>query len=130
MGDFGAINTAVTALNAFRQSLDTAGHNIANANTEGYSRQRVDLAALGGPVVPAMYSKWTGGGGGVNVVGVERMNDQFLSLRSLQEHAAQANVDQTKTILSRAELTLSEPGDNGLQAQMSELFSASDDVAN
>ena len=130
MGDFGAINTAVTALNAYRQALDTAGHNIANANTPGYTRQRVDLASVGGSTVPAFFAKSSAAGAGVNVVGVERMTDRFMTLRSLQEHSAQASLDQTKTILSRAELALSEPGDQGLQAQMSDVWAAWDDVAN
>src|SRR4051812_12397878 len=130
MGDFGAINTAVTALNAYRQALDTAGHNIANANTPGYTRQRVNLASVGGSTVPAFFAKSSAAGAGVNVVGIERMTDRFMTLRSLQEHSAQASLDQTKTILSRAELTLSEPGEQGLQAQMSDVWAAWDDVAN
>jgi flagellar hook-associated protein 1 FlgK len=129
VGDFG-INTALTALQAFRQQLDTAGHNIANANTEGYSRQRVDLSSVGGPIMPAWYSQWRGGGGGVQIDGINRMSDAFLQMRSLQEHATQSSLDMTNQVLSRAELTLAEPGDNGLQAQMSDFFSAWDDVAN
>src|SRR4051812_14873858 len=130
MGDFGSINTALSGLLAFRQQLDTAGHNIANANTEGYSRERVDMSSVGGPIVPAWYSTYNGGGAGVQIDGVNRMTDRFLQMRSLQEHATQANLDQTGTILSRAELALAEPGDNGLQAQLSDFFSAWDDVAN
>ena len=40
---FGGINTALTALFAQRRGLDVTGQNIANANTEGYSRQRVHM---------------------------------------------------------------------------------------
>lgn len=40
---FGGINTALTSLYAQRRALDVTGQNIANANTEGYSRQRVDM---------------------------------------------------------------------------------------
>src|SRR3954454_10484331 len=87
MGDFGSINTALSGLLAFRQQLDTAGHNIANANTEGYSRQRVDMSSVGGPIVPAWYSTYNGGGAGVQIDGVNRMTDRFLQMRSLQEHA-------------------------------------------
>ena len=33
------INTGISALNAFKRQMETTGHNIANVNTEGYSRQ-------------------------------------------------------------------------------------------
>ena len=39
------INTGLSALSAFKRQMETTGHNIANVNTEGYSRQRVDLSA-------------------------------------------------------------------------------------
>ena len=61
---FGSINIAVSALQSQREALDTIGHNIANVNTAGYTRQQVQLTALSGAVTPAMYAKWTGGGAG------------------------------------------------------------------
>ena len=50
---FGGINTALTSLYAQRRGLDVTGQNIANANTEGYTRQRVDMQAQVGSIVPA-----------------------------------------------------------------------------
>ena len=60
MSTFSSLNAATTALWAQRRALDVTGQNIANVNTEGYSRQRVDLQAIGGSVVPAFYSTSTG----------------------------------------------------------------------
>ncbi len=37
------INTGISALNAFKRQMETTGHNIANVNTEGYSRQVVQF---------------------------------------------------------------------------------------
>ena len=127
---FGGINVALSALYAQRQALETTGHNIANANTEGYTRQRVSLAANAGPITPAMFETYSGAGAGVRVDSIERLNDHFLQLRSLQEHAADSGLQQTKTILTRAELAFAEPGDNGIQAQLADFWSAWDDVAN
>ena len=39
----GILGTALSGLMAFQRSLDTTSHNIANVNTDGYSRQRVNL---------------------------------------------------------------------------------------
>src|SRR5688572_25062687 len=110
----GAINIGLSALLASRQGLDTAGQNIANANTEGYSRQRVRLAANGAPVVPAFHSRFTSAGAGVRVQDTERATDRFLQVRALHEHASDARLQQTQSILGRVELAFDEPSDNGL----------------
>ena len=39
----GILGSALSGLMAFQRSLDTTSHNIANVNTDGYSRQRVEL---------------------------------------------------------------------------------------
>ena len=44
MSDFAGLRVALSSLYAQRRGLELAGHNVANANTEGYSRQRVDMA--------------------------------------------------------------------------------------
>ncbi len=51
MADFFGLNLALTALYAQRRGLDTTGQNIANVNTEGYSRQRAEFRAIGDVLV-------------------------------------------------------------------------------
>ena len=126
----GGINIGMTALQAQRQGLDTAGQNIANANTEGYSRQRVRLSALGAPTRPAYFSQFISSGSGVRVDGIDRASDRFLQVRTLQEHALDSSLQQTKSILNRVELAFDEPSDEGLQNQLADFWSAWDDVAN
>ena len=46
MSTFSALNAATTALWAQRRGLDVTGQNIANVNSEGYSRQRADMQAI------------------------------------------------------------------------------------
>jgi flagellar hook-associated protein 1 FlgK len=126
----GGLSIGVTALQAQRQGLETAGQNIANANTEGYSRQRVRLESVGAPAVPAFHSKFTGTGSGVQVADIERASDRFLQIRTLQEHGTQASLEQTQSIVGRVEASFAEPSDNGLQEQMADFWSGFDDVAN
>ena len=130
MSSMSSLTTALSALYAQRRGLDVTGHNIANANTDGYTRQRVDLVANAGPMSPAVFSKWNGVGQGVDVVGTTRLRDAFLDLRSNQEHATQGQLDTTQAILGRIELGFGEPSDIGLAAQMAEFWSGWDDVAN
>jgi len=68
--------TATSGLLAYQALLSTAGHNIANVNTPGYTRQRVDLSA--------QIPQFTGGGyigSGVNIDTIRRTYDQFLTER-------------------------------------------------
>ena len=63
----------ISGLSAAQAALDVIGNNIANAATEGYHRQRIELT-------PA-YSSQTGSvllGGGVDVAGVTRLVDNLL----------------------------------------------------
>ena len=60
MGDI--LGIGISALLANRSALDVAGHNIANVNTDGYSRQRVDLSNAVGSVTSYGYA-----GNGVTV---------------------------------------------------------------
>src|SRR6266404_539207 len=73
MSILSALQIGVGALLAQQQALQTAGHNISNANTPGYTRQRVTFTAAypgntGGPVI----------GLGVNVSAVTGVVDNFL----------------------------------------------------
>ncbi len=115
MSDFGALNTALSALYSHRRALEVTGQNISNSNTDGYSRQRADLVADAGPVLPAIHSTWRGAGQGVDVVGVSRTRDGFLESRALAEHAAMKTLSGEQATLARIEDTLGEPGDAGLQ---------------
>ncbi len=53
MSTFGLLNTATTSLWAQRRALDVTGQNVANVNTDGYSRQRADLRAIGDALLSA-----------------------------------------------------------------------------
>src|SRR3712207_2547340 len=60
MSYFAGLSTALTALHAHRRSMEVVSQNIANVSTEGYSRQRADLQAIGGPVIPGVHANSPG----------------------------------------------------------------------
>ena len=130
MSSMGALTTALSALYAQRRGLDVTGHNIANANTDGYTRQRVELSANAGPVAPAFYSRWTGVGQGVDVDGIARLRDAFLELRANQEHGVLGELTTKQQILSRVELSYGEPSELGIAAQLNDFYAGWGDVAN
>ena len=130
MSNFSSLHIALSSLYAQRRGLDVTGQNIANANTEGYSRQRVTMRSDAGPVVPAIHSRWNGTGQGVRADAVARLRDQFLESRSYQEHGADAAAKTLQGTLGRIELAFAEPSDIGIGAQMADFWGAWDDLAN
>ena len=130
MSTFSGLSGALSSLYAQRLGLDVVGQNIANANTEGYSRQRLNLEAIGGSRIPAMHSVGDGSAGGVTVKGVDRVQDTFLESRGRAEHALNAYLNDRNRVYSRIEGAFGEPSDTGLQSQLSDMWGAWNDLAN
>ena len=130
MSTFSGLNAATTALWANRRALDVTGQNVANVNTEGYSRQRVDLAAIGGSAVPAFFSTSTGIGQGVSADDVLRIRDVFLEGRGHTEHGNLSQLAAETGSYELIEQAFREPGDTGIQKMLSEVWSGWQDVAN
>ncbi len=130
MSDFNGLRIALSSLYAQRKALQVTGQNIANVNTVGYSRQRVEMIADSGPVTPAMESRYPGPGMGVLTGDTTRLRDQFLELRAYQEHAVDSGLRESQSVLSRIELSFDEPSDDGLSALIGGFLAAFDDVAN
>jgi flagellar hook-associated protein 1 FlgK len=127
---FGSINTALNSLYAQRRGLDVTGQNIANVNTEGYTRQRVEMQSQVGSVSTALWSKTDGLGTGVAVSDVQRLRDEFLENRGRAEHANSAYLTQQSAAYSSIEDTFGEPADTALQASLGDMWNAWNDVAN
>ena len=130
MSTFSGLNTATTSLWAHRRALDVTGQNIANVNSEGYSRQRVGLRAIGGSVVPAFYSTSPGIGSGVNADDVIRIRDAFLEGRGHTEHANVTRLAMETDAFELVEQAFREPGKTGIQSLMSDMWNGWQDVAN
>jgi flagellar hook-associated protein 1 FlgK len=133
ISSFYGLQTSLRGLLAQQRMLDTTGHNIANASTKGYSRQEATLVASPALIVPAgSLANGAGAhiGSGVDVETFRRIRDRFVDLQfrsqntNLGEWAARANA------LDAAELSLAEPGENGINEQLARFWDAWADVAN
>jgi flagellar hook-associated protein 1 FlgK len=127
-GTFSGLNTARTALWAQQRALDVTGQNIANMNTVGYSRQRAELQSLGGTSVPASYAVDNNIGGGVSADKVTRIRDAFLESRAQLETASTASMTVADSTYAQIEDAFKEPGDTGIQSQLSDMWAAWGDV--
>ncbi len=123
MSDFSALHVAMSGLKAAQLKMDTASNNIANANTVGYTRQRVDLKTRYPNFDPAGQV-----GSGVDVENIVRIRDTFLDGRVRSASAALAETDVRADFLSRAELITGEP-DIGVTASLDRLWGSFEDLA-
>lgn len=130
MSAFGGLFIGSSAIHAAQRGLDVTGQNIANSATEGYTRQRVDLEAIGGPGVPAFWSRYDGTGEGVKVTGVTRMNDEFLEARMRLTNANLGKAEELQKSMAAVERTFGEPGDTGLQSKLADFWNAWGKVGN
>lgn len=119
MSLFGSLNTASTALNAQQRAIDVTGQNVANVNTDGYSRQRVNMQSVGGNAVPAIWSTSNQIGGGVNADDVIRIRDAFLEAQGQQAHSTVNNLTVQDASYTAVQQAFGEPGDTGLQSMLS-----------
>jgi len=117
------MSTAVSGLLAFRRGLDTTSHNIANATTAGYSRQRVELATR---PAQAFGSGWIGSG--VDVASVARVYDNFLAAQLRSSGSSLARYDTMATEAERLDNVLGD-SKSGLSAALQKLVNAFQDVA-
>ena len=129
---FLGLQTALRGVLAQQRAIDTTGHNVANANTEGYSRQVASLTTSLALTLPNATAQGQTAdiGTGVDVAAYQRIRDQFLDVQYRAQAMQLGYQETTSRSLDQAELSLAEPGDNGLQSQLSKFWSAWADVAN
>ncbi len=122
MTSFGTLNTAVSGLFAAQRALDVTGQNVVNANTPGYSRQRVGLASAAAATAATLHSGNRAQFGGVSITDVSRVRDAFLETTRAAAGSRQAALGAQVTSLQGAERLLAEPGESGLQQSLDEFF--------
>ena len=118
------LNTGISALNAFQRQLATTGHNIANVNTEGYTRQRVDFNALEPQGGDGGYI-----GSGVEVSSIRRTFDDYLAGRVRDYNASHEEYSIYYERASQVDNVLGDAA-SGLDQMMQDFFASIQDVAN
>ncbi|GEN51548.1 flagellar hook-associated protein FlgK [Alkalibacterium pelagium] len=119
-GLFGTLNTATKGLNAQQTALQTIGHNVANANTTGYTRQRVTMQADLAQSVAGVGQIGTG----VRIGNIDRVSDQYVNTQLRDAHSTTEKHKSLSDIIGQLEATFNEPSDTGLSNQISEVFNA------
>lgn len=128
---FAILNTARQGLAAAQAGVDVTGQNVANLNTPGYTRQRVEQSAAA-PLHQMGLGRvgTTTGGQGVRVDGVARLSDVVLENRVRQTASVAGYTAARAEAYGRVEDIHAEPSDRGLSAALSEFWAAWQDLAN
>ena len=133
ISSFYGMQTSLRGLIAQQRMLDTTSHNIANASTVGYSRQEATLpASLAQQIQTSGSANQTGAhlGHGVDVVGFRRIRDTFIDAQYRAQNTNLADWKARAEGLDNAELSLAEPGETGINAQLTKFWKSWSDLAN
>ncbi|TFD47275.1 flagellar hook-associated protein FlgK [Cryobacterium frigoriphilum] len=130
MSTFGGLNTAYTGLVAARQGLNTVGQNIANANTDGYTRQRVTTSSIAATAQTGLVANAGNLGQGVSVDGVARLGSAQLDAGVRTSAGAAGYSAVRANALAALENSLGEPGDSGLSAKLDEFWAGWQTLSN
>ena len=126
LSTFLGVETALRGLLAQQRALNITGHNIANANTTGYTRQTTTMQASQGVAEsPAGLI-----GTGVDVVEYARARDAFVDIQLRAQTMLQGYNDARSDGLQQVELALNEPSDNGLSKLLEKFWSSWSNLGN
>ncbi|WP_372013701.1 flagellar hook-associated protein FlgK [Pseudoxanthomonas sp. 10H] len=101
------LSTGTGALIAFQRALSTVSHNVANVNTEGYSRQRAEFATRS----PTDYG-YGYVGNGVKITDIQRIADQLATSRLLDSGGELARLQQLSGLSNRVDALFSDTATN------------------
>ena len=120
----GLMNIGKSALNASQAWISVTGNNIANADTEGYSRQYVDQRDA-----YSITTKPGAQGMGVNAQQVLRYYDAFLERSYVRQSTVSSRWNEQDTVLTSLESLFNEANRSGVNSSISQFFEAWQDMA-
>ena len=122
MGISDILHIARSGLMVAQTGQRVTGHNITNANTPGFSRQRVTVSALGGNgYLPGI---------GVSVANIHRVHDRFLENQANLHRGVNGFLDGQYLVAQQLETVLNEVGNTGINNAMNEFFNAFRELTN
>jgi len=125
---FSGLELSRRALASQQVALDVTGHNISNANTQGYTRQIANFTATT-PDTISVSGRNMSVGTGVTVDTITRARDAFVDRQFRAETSKQQYWGAKQDSLSKVEAILNEPSDNSLSNDMNQFYTAWSDLS-
>lgn len=121
--NFSAFEIGRRAMNANQLGISVTGNNIANVNTQGYTRQRVQLSES----AAQNFGRYQIGTG-VSIEGVQSFRDRFIESRIQTETGIAGRLTAQRDALAPVESALQGSAEGGLNSAMSSFFGAFRDL--
>lgn len=118
------LSTSLSGMIAFQRALEMTGHNIANVNTPGYSRQVAEFTTREGQGAANGYI-----GSGTRISTIKRVYDEILSGQVQASTTSHARFGALNDLASRLDTLLADPN-TGLNSQLQSFFNSVQDIAN
>ncbi len=122
---FSAFGIARSGLQAAQVQLDIAGHNIANVNKEGFSRQRVELLSN-----TPLEKPFGNIGRGVRVATITRIREAFLDAVYRDQVGGLRSAEIQAEFYTQIENVFLEPGPNGIGGRINNFFDSLHEFSN
>ncbi|GHU21033.1 flagellar hook protein FlgK [Spirochaetia bacterium] len=128
---FLGIEIGKRAVVAHEQALNTTGHNLSNAETEGYSRQRLEFSAFEPLYLPGLNRAETAGqiGQGTVVDRIERLRDELLDKQIVAQAGGEGYWTSRDPYVRMLEQVYMEPSDNSIRSKMDVFWDAWQELA-
>lgn len=128
---FHSLETAKRSLFTQQAAINTVGHNIANANTEGFSRQKVTMVASRPIEAYGMDRSLAPGqlGTGVEFTSITRIRNAFLDSQYREQSQGLGNLSIQTDTLSKLEQFVNEPSDTGIRTVLENFWNAWSDLS-
>ncbi|WP_353893730.1 flagellar hook-associated protein FlgK [Proteinivorax hydrogeniformans] len=123
---FSGLELARRALQTQQKAVNVVGHNVANANTKGYSRQEVVTQATGPYTSPSNVRPTGAGqiGSGVKVESIQRQFDNHIAEQYRLENSLESQWQQKHNGMEQIEAIFNEPSDSSLRRAVDDFWSA------
>lgn len=121
------MHTGKSAMTATRSAIATTGHNISNANTEGFSRQRVQQTAT---IPTQMVADRRVVGKGTEISRIERLNDEYLEKQIRHGNKDLSHFEEKDLVLRQSEDIFNEMNGDGLNRLISRFYNEFRKLAN
>ncbi len=127
---FLGFEAARSGLVASQKALDITGNNVANMDTEGYTRQRVDLVSVSISGSNNRYANSLMAGAGVYIVGVSQVRDPYLDARYREQSSYLGDLATQLTAYTDMENLFDDVTSSGLQDAMTKFMGQLQDLSN
>lgn len=128
---FMGLETAKRGMYTQQNALSVLGHNIANANTEGYTRQRANMQQTSPFPGPGMERPYIPGqiGTGSEVTSIQRIREAFLDIQYRNDNSQLGYYVSRNDALQKMEDIMNEPSEQGLSKTLDRFWQSLQDLA-